>query len=149
MDKTEKKLLLCLRRNGRISLSEISRKTGIPTTTVFERMKTFNYTRNVTLLDFEKMGFGIRVFLAIKAGDKEALQEFLTSNQNINSLCRINNGFDFFCEAVFRSIRDSELFNDTLQILKARARTFFIAEELRKEHLFTKREHFKLLSLPA
>jgi DNA-binding Lrp family transcriptional regulator len=145
MDKTEKRLLLCLRRDARMSLSDISRKTGIPTTTVFERMKTFSYIRNSALLDFEKMGFGIRVFLAVKGGDKEAMQEFLAGNRNINSLSRINNGLDFFCEAVFRRIRDFELFSDTLRILKAKFKVFFIVDELRREYLFTRREHFSLL----
>jgi DNA-binding Lrp family transcriptional regulator len=147
MDKIEQKLLCCLRQDGRMSLAEISRQTGIPTTTVFERMKEFKYTAfNATLLDFEKMGFGIRAFMAIKGSDKEALHGFLLGNSSINTLSKINNGLDYFCEAVFKDMAEFERFNDTLQLLKGKARVFFVVKELRKEHFFRKKEHFKLLT---
>jgi DNA-binding Lrp family transcriptional regulator len=146
MDKTEKKLLCCLRKYGRMGFSEISRHTGIPTTTVFERMKDFKYIKsNATLIDFDKLGFGLRAFMTVKGNDKEALEEFMLSNGSINSLCKINNGLDYFCEAVFRGIKEFERFNDTLQLLKAKARVYFVVEELRKEHMFTQRRHFRLI----
>jgi DNA-binding Lrp family transcriptional regulator len=146
MDKIEKKLLCCLRKNGRMGFSEISRHTGIPTTTIFDRMQDFKYIKSTAaLLNFERLGFGIRAFMTVRGSDKEALEQFMLSNASINSLCKINNGLDFFCEAVFRSIGEFELFNDTLQLLNAKARVFFVVEELRKEHMFSQKGHFRLI----
>jgi Lrp/AsnC family transcriptional regulator, leucine-responsive regulatory protein len=146
MDKIERMLILCLRNNGRMSLSEITRQTGIPTTTVFDRMKVLDYViKNTTLLSFERIGFCIRAFISIKAKDKEALLDFLKNNNNVNALSRINNGQDFFCEAIFRNMAGFETFNDTLLLLKAKARVFFVIDELQRERFFSEKEHFSLL----
>jgi DNA-binding Lrp family transcriptional regulator len=148
IDETDQQLLLCLRKNGRIKLSEIVRQTGIPLTTVFQRMREFDkyVVKNATLLDFEKMGFSVRVFIAAKSSDKEALQDFLFSNKNINTVSRTSNSHDFFFEAIFSTMRDFALFNDTLQLLKARIKLYFVVEEIARECFLSQKGHMKLLT---
>ncbi|MBN2454765.1 Lrp/AsnC family transcriptional regulator [Candidatus Woesearchaeota archaeon] len=148
--KTQKQLLLSLRRNGRAKLSEISRDTGIPTTTLFEHLKQFSagcVRKYVPLVDWQSCGFGIRVAGAIKAkqSSKEKLQEFLSSSKSINSLQRINNNLDFFFEALFPMIKDFEEFNENLRSMSAKLKTFFIVEAVREEHLFTEKGHLGLM----
>ena len=149
MDKTNKQLLIQLRKNGRAKLSVIHRATKIPVTTVFERLKKFTseyVDKYAVLLDWQKAGFGIRVVGVVKANNhKTKVQDFLLENKNINSLSRINNNFNFLFEAIFSTIKELEDFNEELCSIKAKTKIFFIVETIREEFLFTKKEHLKLL----
>src|SRR3989338_6675823 len=90
-------ILAALRNDGRISLTDISKKTEIPISTIYERVQLFqqkvikSYT---ALVDFSLFGFMARATIAIKANPakRELLREYLFVHQNVNSLYRINNG---------------------------------------------------------
>lgn len=61
--------------------------------------------------------------------------DYLGKQHNVNSLYRINNGFDFLAEVLCRDINELELFMDTLQLkfkIKDK-KTFFIISELKRE----------------
>jgi len=138
----EKELLILshLRENSRESLAEISRKTGIAVTTVYDilhRLKRKNVVdRYVTLLDFPKMGFSVRVNLVLKTDKKTELINFLKNNPNINSIHKITNGDGFLVDAVFRNLIEYEFFKEDIE--KFELMTFkehYIIDEIKREGL--------------
>ena len=112
---TKKELLILthLRADSRKSLAMISRETSIPISTIFDKVNKLGkstITKYSPLLDFQKLGFGLRVNFVLKANDKkkQELNDFLLTNKNINSMLRLNNDFDFFVEAVFKDMKELE-----------------------------------------
>jgi len=129
----------------------ISRETGIPISTIFDKVNKLGkstISKYSPLLDFQKLGFGLRVNLILKANDKrkQDLKDFLLKNQNVNSLLRLNNNFDFFIETVFRDMKGLEEFYENLKKFKIKKKKeFFVIEDLKKEEFLTKPEHIRLI----
>jgi len=150
---TKKELLILthLRADSRKSLAMISRETGIPISTIFDKVNKLGkstISKYSPLLDFQKLGFGLRVNFVLKANDKkkQELKNFLLTNKNVNSMLRLNNDFDFFVEAVFRDMKGLEEFSESLGKFKIKKKKeFFVIEDLKKEEFLTKPEHIKLL----
>jgi DNA-binding Lrp family transcriptional regulator len=118
----------------------MSRKTGIPVSTIFDRLKFHEeglITKHTSLLNFAKLGYNTRANISLKVNreDKEALMEFLSKHEAVNSLYKINNGFDFMLEGIFRQINDMEAFLDMLeQRFKIEGKQYyFIIEDLKRE----------------
>ena len=150
---TKKELLILtkLRENSRKSLASISRETGIPISTVFEKVNDLGeeiISKYSPLLDFSKIGFGLKVnFLLKSVKKKDELKKFLIENKNVNSVLRINREFDFFVECFFSSMKEIEEFKESIKNFKIQdKREFFIIEEIKKEEFFTKPEHIEMLS---
>jgi len=150
---TKKELLILthLRADSRKSLAMISRETNIPISTIFDKVNKLGkntISKYSPLLDFQKLGFGIRINFILKANDKkkQEIKDFLLTNKNVNSILRLNNEFDFFVEAVFRDMKGLEEFSESLEKFKIKKKKeFFIIEDLKREEFLTKPEHIKLL----
>ena len=150
---TKKDLLILthLRADSRKSLAMISRETNIPISTIFDKVNKLGestISKYSPLLDFQKLGFGIRINFALKANDKKKheLNNFLFENKNVNSMLRLNNDFDFFIETVFRDMKGLEEFSESLEKFKIKKKKeFFIIEDLKREEFLTKPEHIELL----
>ncbi|MBS3097950.1 Lrp/AsnC family transcriptional regulator [Candidatus Woesearchaeota archaeon] len=129
-----------LRQNARETLTKISRKTNIPISTIFDKLKIHEngvIKRYTSLIDFSKLGFYTKAQIIIKVDreDKELLKDYLAKHQNINSIYKINNGFDFLVEAVFRNVRDLEEFLESMGS-KFRIKeklTFYVVDDIKKE----------------
>ena len=144
MNQKDLKIIAHLRKDARIPLTKLSRKTNIPVSTIFDRLKAKEkdvIVKHTSLLDFNKLGFHTRANIAVRVEreDKETLKEHLLKNSSVNSVCRINNGYDFMIEGVFKQIKDMEEFIDSLEqrfkILDKK--TFFIIEDLKKEEFMS------------
>ncbi|MDP2909031.1 MAG: Lrp/AsnC family transcriptional regulator [Nanoarchaeota archaeon] len=140
MKKTDLLIISSLRQNAREKLTEISKKTRIPVSTIFDRIKMHEGSiirKHTALVDFGKLGYNTRanIILKISKGDREAMREFLMKHNSINSAFKINNGYDFLIEAVFANIKEVEDFTDLLEekfSIKAK-QVFYIIDELKKE----------------
>lgn len=140
MKKTDLLIISSLRQNAREKLTEISKKTRIPVSTIFDRIKMHEGSiirKHTALVDFGKLGYNTRanIILKIGKGDREAMREFLMKHSSINSAFKINNGYDFLIEAVFANIKEVEDFTDLLEekfSIKAK-QVFYIIDELKKE----------------
>jgi DNA-binding Lrp family transcriptional regulator len=109
-----------LRRDARANLTSISRKTGIPVSTIFDKLKVFEngvVKRFTAIVDFTKLGYPIRakIFLRADPLHREALKHYLMAHDRVNNLFRINNGFDYSAECLFETIKEAEEFIDTLE----------------------------------
>jgi DNA-binding Lrp family transcriptional regulator len=149
LTKRELLILTHLRENSRKSLAVISRETGIPISTVFEKVNKLEkntISRYSPLVDFSKIGFKLKINFLFKSKNKRNLGDFLLKNKNINSVLKVNGFFDFFVEAIFSDMNDVEKFHDNLNELNIEEKKeFFVIEDLKKEMFFTNPEHIKLL----
>lgn len=118
---SNKELLILnhLRVDSRKSLAEISRNTGIPISTVFDkliRLERGVIMRYVSLLDFKKLGYGFRVNFMFKVGDDVSkFKKFLMMHKKVNSISRLSGGFDFLIGCVFRDMKELTEFSENLE----------------------------------
>ena len=104
-----------LRANARINLTDVAERTGIPVSTVYDRVRhneKIIVKKHTTLLDFSKLGYQARVMIAMKVApqDHARVLDYLLTHPNVNSLHRINYGYTFLVEVVFPTIANAEDF---------------------------------------
>lgn len=133
-------LLSYLRNNARESLTKISKKTGIPISTIFDRLKTYekDFIKNhTTLIDFSRIGYSAKANIMIKVAKerRDLVKEHLNKNQKVNSAYKINNGYDFFVEGIFRNIKEVQDFIENLEeeFNIEDSQVYFIIDEIKKE----------------
>lgn len=120
INKKDLVIMSYLRQNSRIKLTKMSRLTKLPVSTIFDRIRHHEKSlikAHISLLDFAKLGFHTRanIMFRVSKKEKQAVREFLENSQNVNSIYKINNGFDFLAEVVFRNICDLEEFIEKLE----------------------------------
>jgi len=140
MNQKDLKIIAHLRQNARMPLTDMSRKTQIPVSTIFDRLKMNESNliiKHTSLLDFTKLGYNTRanIMLKVNREDKDILKEYLVKHQSVNSVYKINNGYDFMIEGIFKQIKDMEDFLDELdkRFKIEDKKSFFIIEDLKKE----------------
>jgi len=144
MNEKDLKILGLLRKDARMTLTNISRMTDIPITTIFDRIRGYEnrlVTKYSPLIDFEKLGYGIRAFLTVSVESDHAdnLEHFIRSHPNINSIFQIGTGKTFVCEVIFQ---DEAGLMDLIMSLKEgyRAKDVtadFIARDLKREEFMS------------
>lgn len=140
MNKKELLIISCLRGNARETLTNLSKQTKMPISTVFEKLKAnFNglIKRHVTLIDFKLLGYTIKahILLSVQKQHRPLLKEFLLKQFQVNSLSKVNNDFDFLIEGVFKDIKDVEDFVEHLEdrFPVERKQIHYIIEDLKEE----------------
>lgn len=140
INKKDMLIISYLRNDARMPLTKMSKKTQIPVSTIFDRLRMNEeglITKHTCLLNFTKLGYDVRANIALKVDrdDKEALKDFLLKHQSVNSLYKINNGFDFMIDGVFRQIKEMEDFIDHLEnkFKITDKKSFFVIEDLKRE----------------
>lgn len=142
---SERDMLLfrALRRNGRTTLTALSDRTHVPISTIYERLQQQRGTiikRYTVLLDFQKIGYPVHMYFVLKAEkrQKQRVVDFLENHNAVNTVYKINNGFDVICEAFFENIQTAELFIEILEDKYAvrKIQSFYILEEIKKEEFF-------------
>ena len=155
MKKEEEMLLLShLRRNARESLTSISRKTNIPVSTLFDKLK--NYQNNIiakhtAILDFRKLGFDLKTHMlfSVEKDKREGFEQFLIGHGRINSIFRINNGYDYFVEGVFKSLGDMNDFFEQSNMYGVQERKeFFVLKDILQEGFLSYKPGFESMHMP-
>jgi len=138
----EKELLILanLRQNSRETLTSISHKTKVPISTIFDKMKSLEQdiiTKHTTIVDFSKLGFSTRANMTLRVdkNERDRIKDYLEKHQNVNTIYKINNGYDFLIEAIFRNIRELEEFQENLDAkFKIKERqVYYIIEDIKRE----------------
>lgn len=140
MERDELRVLSIFRKDARKNLTTISRMTGVPVSTLFDRLKKYEGTiirKHTCLLDFSKLGFELRVNMLIKVGqnEKDKMKDYLLKNQSVNNLFRVvGNGFDFIIEAVFRNMAELQIFVESLERFNIKSRQdYYVIEDIKRE----------------
>lgn len=141
-----------LRRNSRETLTNMSRATKIPISTIYDKLRLHEgglIKKHTCLLDYNKLGYPTRanVMLRVDKPDRDAVKDFLVRHKNVNSVFKINNNFDFMAEMVFREIKELE---DLLEALedkfKIKAKqVFYIIEDIKREEFLAAPELLGLI----
>jgi DNA-binding Lrp family transcriptional regulator len=129
-----------LRQDARISLTALSRKTGIPVATAHERLKLLRKTGLVqpkALVNFEGLGFHSRILVALKLDrdTQDEVEKYLGDHRNVNTVWHIDNGFTLMIDAVFRNMRVAKYFIEDLekQYEVKKKMIFYILGEAKRE----------------
>ena len=147
-------LLMQLRKDGRQSLTDMSRKINMPVSTIFDQVRARKedvIKRFTSLLDFSMIGFNCRAQMVfrIRKEDRAEMQKHFLTHPNINSVYKINNGYDFLVEAVFRQLKEVDEFMEKVEekfkVLEKKA--YYIIEDIAREVFLTDPVHAELLGL--
>jgi DNA-binding Lrp family transcriptional regulator len=140
MNQKDLKIISHLRKDARMPLTKMSRKIQMPVSTIFDRLKQQEQElilKHTCLLNFNKMGYTTRanILLKIDVENKDQLKDYLVKHELINSVYRINNGYDYMVEGIFKQIKDMEDFIENLkQKFKIKdLKQFYIIDDLKRE----------------
>ena len=129
-----------LRKDSRQRLTEISRQTRIPVSTLFDRVKTYKgglVTKFTALLNFALFGFNTRATIILKVNkpSRERIKRFLWHHPRVNSLYKINNGYDYMIEGLFYNVKELEYFLEELETRfdVLRNEVYYIIEDIKRE----------------
>ena len=120
MNKNDAILLSNLRANGRMPLTVLAQKTGLPVSTIHCRLQKRvkeGLFKPALLLNFEKISFSAHAFvlLSVQPTERDKMISHLNTHPNVNSLYRVNNGWHVLFDCVFRDLRALELFMDSIE----------------------------------
>jgi len=140
-----------LRLNCRETLTRLSKKTGVPISTLFEKLQEYKHhliLKHTCLIDYTQLGYDLRVQLLIKAPkSKEQFESFIVNHCQVNSVFRINNGYDYLIEVLFRNMREFTEFLQHLDRLGIKERKeFYILQDLAREAFLTTDTHVAILA---
>lgn len=80
MDAIDRKILAVVQQDASLSVAEIGQRVGLSSTPCWKRMQRLEadgvITRRVAIIDPEKVGLGITVFVSVETGDHS--QEWLS-----------------------------------------------------------------------
>jgi DNA-binding Lrp family transcriptional regulator len=152
MNKNDLLIISNLRKDARATLTEMSKRTNIPISTIFDWLKLHNLDfikRHAALIDFAKLGYNTRANILIKV-DREKREEvkgYLLNNLNVNSVYKINSDHDFMIDAVFRDIKEMEEFQERMdeKFKIKNKQVYYIIDELKKEEFLAQPEMIKMM----
>lgn len=140
LNKRDITIISYLRKNARKNLTTLSKETGIPVSTIFDRIRSHEngiIKKHTAIIDFSKLGYTTRVniMLKIRKDQREQMKEYLRKQENINSVFKINNNYDFLVEGIFRNIKELEEFLErTDERFDVEAKNiYYIVDEIKKE----------------
>ncbi len=119
MDVIDKKILALLQADATLSVAEIGQRVGLSQTPCWKRIQRLEaegiIRGRVALLDPEKLGFGLTVFVSIETGDhsQEWLQRFastVSAMPEVTEFYRMAGDVDYFMRVVVPDMRAYDLF---------------------------------------
>ena len=147
MKQKDLKILQELRRNSRQSITNIGNLAGVPLSSTFKKVNRIEKSfirKYVSIVDFDRLGFSVRISLVLKSKNRDELKNFLVGHPNVNSLYRISQDFDFFVETVFPNMLAFENFIEELNNFVSEKKAFHIINDLRTEDfVFVENEQLK------
>lgn len=142
LSKSDFEILRHLRSNARQTLTEISRTTKIPISTIFDRLRRLEENavqKHTSLLNYQRIGYGRKqIFLKVGKEDRDSLLHFLSKHLCVNTISKIDNKFDFSVEIVFGKLQDYYAFIGDLERFNIVLREeYSIIEDIKKEAFLT------------
>ncbi len=145
-------IMSMLRQNARETLTKMSKKSNIPVSTIYDKIKSHEngiIKKHTCIIDFSKLGFNTRASISLKVtkGKREEMKTYLVNHPNVNTIYKINNGFDYWIECIFRHIRDLEDFLENLEAdYGIKKQVFYIIDDIKREAFMADPELLDLVS---
>jgi DNA-binding Lrp family transcriptional regulator len=124
----ELKVLRCLRKDARKSMTSISRETGISLSAVMliiKRLESGFIDKYTSLLNHSSLGHNIKVHFFMKKGDIN----FFKEHPQVNTIYKLSGDYSLFVEGIFRNMGEVEKFKENLSSYKL----FFVVDETKVE----------------
>lgn len=144
----ELKLLSYFRNNSRTSLTKLSREAKMPVSTIFDKLKEYENNKlikkHTSIIDFKKLGFDVKSQMLVSSSkeDRNKIQDFLIKHPKVNTVFRINNGYDFLIEAIFRNMMELDEFTKQLEQFKIlEKKEYFVMEDIKREEFLTNKHN--------
>ncbi len=128
MDDMDRKILRLLQQDSSISVSDIARQVGLSASPCWKRINRMQVDglikRQVAVLDAEKLGYGLTVFVSIKTGEHSAdwLQTFAKTVEAMPEVLefhRMAGEVDYLLKVVVPDMKSFDLFYKNLVELTA------------------------------
>jgi DNA-binding Lrp family transcriptional regulator len=133
-------ILYYLRKNARESLTNISKSTRIPISTIYEKLRASKgklIIKHTSLINFGMIGFNARANILLKGAktSRKDLYQYLYYNENVNSMYKINNGYDYLLECIFSDMKELEDFVDLMdeKFGLERKDVYYIIDDIKRE----------------
>lgn len=151
-DRKELLILSSLRQNSRRTLTNMSKQINLPISTIYDRLKGYQddlITKHTSLLKFSSLGYHARATILIKASrlKKDCLRDYLLKSNSVNNFFKVNNGYDFLVEAIFKSVVDLDSFLECLDSdyeIEDKV-VCYVIEDLKREAFLSSPEYVKLI----
>jgi DNA-binding Lrp family transcriptional regulator len=147
-DHADEKILSELQRNAKARTGDIAKRTGVPTTTVHNRIKRMEREGVIRtyrpVLDYAKLGKGIHALIFITAEgkanghpvDQEQLAKRLLALPGVDSSRIITGGFDLVLEARIGTMEELNILL-TKEVRKVpgvdKTQTMFVLQEIERK----------------
>ncbi len=145
MNNKDKQIIPHLRNNAREFITNISVRTNLPATTIYDRVKSSEKNiikRYTALVDFKELGYDTCIVYAIKTSHPE-VHGFLINADCVNTLHRTANEYNYIAETIFKDLTKADKFQDELSSFSGTEfKQFHVLDELKKESFLTKETHF-------
>lgn len=126
MDRTDKKILAELQKNGRLSITELAEKVGLSLSPCHRRVKALEESGVIkgyhADLEASQIGFNFSaiIFVTLKDGDKSALSQFekVSEIANVIQAQRLFGNPDYLLHVVAKDLASfQKLYDDSLSAL--------------------------------
>jgi len=137
-------VLTYLREDAMQPLVKISKKTGIPVTTIYDKLRRHEgriIKKYTSLMNFSEFGFPVTAFLIVR-GDKQQEDEmkaYLRRHPNVNSVYKTEPFTSFMIEAIFQRVYDVVKFFEELEhrFKIYEKKELYVTEEVAREKFMT------------
>jgi len=134
-----------------MKLAVIARSLNMPISSLFERMKLLQSgldLRYFSLLDYPKIGYPIRVFVAMHSDEpRDEFRSSLMQNLSVNTLSRVSGEYNYLAEAMFADVAGLEDFLEKLAKLGIRRKqVYYVIEACKQEYFLSSEEHLNLIA---
>jgi Lrp/AsnC family transcriptional regulator, regulator for asnA, asnC and gidA len=129
MDPTDKKILDCLLEDGRQSLREVAKKSGVSVVTVMKRLNALEkegYVKGYTaILDHDRLGyeFPVAIRISISKGKLFDVEQRIANHPCVFAIYDITGDFDSLVLAKFKTRRQLDNFLKKVQSFEFVERT--------------------------
>lgn len=114
LDKKDNLIIDVLKRDSRLPIRDIAKKTGIRPSTVHERIKKLvkgNVIEKFTLkLNNKAVGENFIVFMMIKGGTTEYINERITNNRYVKEIFGVTGEYDLLLKLKFEDVEEFNKF---------------------------------------
>lgn len=114
LDKKDHSIIGVLKKDSRLPIRQIAKKTGIRPSTVHERIKKLTrekVIKNFTIrLNDKAMHQNFTVFMLIKGGTKEYINENIINNKHVKDIFGVTGEYDLLLKLKFEDVEDFNRF---------------------------------------
>lgn len=119
MDRMDREILRILQNDATVSVSDIADKVGLTTTPCWRRIQQMEkqgiLTKRVALVEPEKLGLGMTVFVQVKAGHHDAdwLAKFARHASDLEEVVefyRMSGEFDYMLKVIVADMKAFDVF---------------------------------------